>query len=78
MFPDSLNVLVPSEIAAIPPDVVDGKPLRYVKTDSGYRLWSVGWEDSDSAEGFRLDSGADKSEDWVWQIRLADEVSQTH
>ncbi|MGE0433781.1 MAG: hypothetical protein AB7S36_16115, partial [Planctomycetota bacterium] len=40
-LPDTLAALMPEFLPAVPLDTFDGKPLRYVKTDSGYTLYSV-------------------------------------
>jgi hypothetical protein len=42
-YPENLCVLAPSYLSAVPEDpFTTGARLRYVPTDSGYRLWSVG------------------------------------
>lgn len=41
-FPDSLDKLVPEQLAAVPHDLFDGKPLRYERLCDGYKLYSVG------------------------------------
>lgn len=41
-IPASLDELVPAFISSVPIDPMDGKPLRYIVTDSGYTLYSVG------------------------------------
>ncbi len=77
-LPDRLDQLLPDWIERVPMDVMDGRPLRYRRLDSGgYRLYSVGWNLTD--DGGRVaarsrpadaweDSVLDKDEgDWVWQ-----------
>jgi hypothetical protein len=75
-YPASLGVLVPSVLPGLPFDPVDGQPLRYVRTASGYALYSIGRDGVDDggkpAEiaadawpfGNRL-QGSDPSGDWV-------------
>jgi hypothetical protein len=47
-LPEQLQVLCPRFIAAIPNDVIDGKPLRYhLQPDAGYVLYSIGWNQID-------------------------------
>ena len=41
-YPAALAELVPKYAAAVPPDRFSGKPLQYVRQDTGYRLSSVG------------------------------------
>ena len=47
-LPDTLEALAPRFIAAVPNDVIDGKPLRYRPAASGgYLLYSIGWNQTD-------------------------------
>jgi len=41
-YPDSLNALAPEFLGEVPPDPYTGKPLRYVKEDKGFVVYSVG------------------------------------
>lgn len=41
-FPTELAALTPEFVKTIPTDVFNGLPLSYQKTETGYRLWSVG------------------------------------
>jgi hypothetical protein len=72
-LPASLNDLVPRFLAAIPADVIDGKPLRYrLHPDGGFVLYSIGWNQID--DGGQLASAKQKNAnsvdpaqgDWVW------------
>jgi hypothetical protein len=63
-LPDKLDRLVPKFIAAIPNDVMDGKPLRYKPEASGaYVIYSIGWNQRDDGgqiawkEGGKPDEG---------------------
>ena len=73
-YPDSLEdlgELFPKE--ELPRDCMDGEVLRYRTTDTGYLLWSVGWDKKDNGGVRHLyqkqDDGASLYyEDWVWEI----------
>ncbi len=73
-YPDSLEdlgELFPKE--ELPRDCIDGEVLRYRTTDTGYLLWSVGWDKKDNGGGRHLhqkqDDGASLYyEDWGWEI----------
>ena len=41
--PDRLDALVPEFLPEVPADPFDGKPLRYARTERGWKLWSVGY-----------------------------------
>lgn len=64
-FPRSLAELAPKWIAALPPDVVNGEPLRYrANPDGGFTLYSraLNQKDDDGHAGY-----ADEDpKDWVW------------
>lgn len=46
-YPDTLNELVPSFLGSMPQDPFDGQPLRYRRTENGYLLYSVGYNQRD-------------------------------
>ena len=47
-LPASLDGLVPRFLAAVPSDVINGRPLRYrPDPDGGYVVYSVGWNQTD-------------------------------
>ncbi len=49
-WPDRLEELVPAFLATLPPDPFRrGSVLRYVRTEAGWRFWSVGPEQRDPA-----------------------------
>jgi hypothetical protein len=56
----------------LPPDVINGRPLHYRRTDDGgYVLYSVGWNESDDGGTVVVTKkGAiDRNQgDWVWQL----------
>lgn len=41
-YPESLDRLVPEFLKEIPLDHIDGKPIRYRRTESYFILWSIG------------------------------------
>jgi hypothetical protein len=75
-YPQTLDLLVPEFVSAIPPDPVDGKPLRYQpKADGTFLLYSVGENGVDDGGDPALEKGAESSSfnwlnphalDWVW------------
>lgn len=47
-YPETLDALTPPFLAKVPPDVMDGKPLRYRReADSTYVLYSIGLNGKD-------------------------------
>ena len=49
MYPATLEELVPTLLNNSPMDFVDGKPLRYRRTDDGhFILWSIGMDGVDN------------------------------
>lgn len=71
-YPETLEKLVPEFASVLPPDPVNRKPLGYSRVgDSGFKLWSVGWNLKDdggqvvmksrSTEAIDFERG-----DWVW------------
>jgi hypothetical protein len=56
-YPESLSVLVPQYLPAVPKDPFDGKPLRYRLDSNGFRLWSIGKDLKDNG-GVRPDDVA--------------------
>lgn len=46
-LPQDLADLVPRYLDAVPSDPFDGKPLRYLRLDVGYRVYSVGPDGAD-------------------------------
>jgi hypothetical protein len=41
-YPENLSALVPRYLPSVPADPFDGKPLRYRREGTGFRLWSIG------------------------------------
>ncbi len=74
-YPQELSGLAPEYISGIPNDVMDGKPLRYIKQGpSHYLLYGIAWDEKDDG-GVPLapKRQATQSEfapgDWVWMSR---------
>ena len=75
-LPQTLEEMTPEFIQHIPNDVIDGKPLRYLrKAGNAYLLYSIGWNGTDEGGtlGFRTDSRTPtldlEAGDWVWQMK---------
>jgi hypothetical protein len=70
-YPAQLAALVPKFLDRLPPDVVNGQPLRYrLKGDGHFLLYSLGWNRTDeggmpgrTTNGTSIDRTAG---DWVW------------
>jgi hypothetical protein len=82
-LPDTLEALAPQFLAAVPNDVIDGKPLHYrPAADGGYLLYSIGWNQTDEggelalkrqrvherAEELPFVSVDIAQGDWVWKM----------
>ena len=76
-YPDALSKLVPQFLSAVPPDPVDGKPLRYrLNSDGTFLLYSVGENGKDDGGNPSLDARSTSVNfywlmnphalDWVW------------
>ena len=70
-FPESLRALVPKFIEQVPPDVMNGQPLKYRRTDDGqFVLYSVGRDRTDDGGKIELTKGGSldwRHGDWVWR-----------
>ncbi len=74
-LPESLKQLVPEFLAAVPLDPLDGKPLRYVRYNDGYTVYTIGEDGVDNgglsmeqiAEG--ADSENPDQHDWPFTVR---------
>jgi len=72
-YPDSLDALAPQFNAAVPHDVIGGKPLKYRREPDGrFILYSIGWNETDDGGVRVFGNGTtpalDLSQgDWVWQ-----------
>jgi hypothetical protein len=67
-LPDSLGELVPGDLARMPVDPFDGKPLRYfLQADGSPRIWSIGPDLLD--EGGLPHRNRNSKGDLVWMTR---------
>jgi len=72
-YPESLDGLAPQFVTKLPPDVMNGEPLRYRRTEDGkFVLYSVGWNEVDDGGVIaRTEGSPNKVQDitqgdWVW------------
>ncbi len=68
-YPETLGVLAPDFIDAVPRDIIDGGELHYRRSDAGFVLYSLGWNgvDDGGAVGVSKNNVDRKQGDWVWQ-----------
>jgi hypothetical protein len=66
-LPKSLDELAPKYLAEVPIDPFDGKPLRYVVEDDGFKVYSVGQDRTD--DGGRFDEENPAEGDLVFPVR---------
>jgi hypothetical protein len=55
--PADLSDLVPDHIDAVPIDPFDGQPLRYLRLDDGYVIYSVGFDGLDDGGAVERSEG---------------------
>ncbi|MGC3992495.1 MAG: hypothetical protein QM796_22900 [Chthoniobacteraceae bacterium] len=70
-YPEKVDAYTREFAASLPRDICSGSPVRYVRQNEGYRLWSIGWNLKDEAGEIAIDkSGRLNKEqgDWVWMI----------
>jgi hypothetical protein len=72
-YPASLAELTPQFINQLPLDVIDGRPMKYRRTNDGnFVLYSVGWNERDEGGIASPANGKGKRDaaegDWVWQF----------
>jgi hypothetical protein len=77
-YPESLNAVRLADGKPLPPDPMDGKPMRYRKTADGrYALWSVGFDGKDDGGKRMLNEKKPEDTkfhdagyvgDWVWDF----------
>jgi hypothetical protein len=77
-YPDSLDAVRLADGKPLPPDPMDGKPMRYRKTADGrYALWSVGFDGKDDGGKRTVDEKKPENTrfndekyagDWVWDF----------
>jgi hypothetical protein len=69
-YPDSLDALVPQFIEKIPHDVINNGQLKYLRSNDGFVLYSIGWDEKDDGGSTVMmkDGRTDPaSSDWVWE-----------
>lgn len=62
----ALGELLPEE--SLPRDWVNDRPPQIRQTDTGYLLWSAGWDRKDDGGTRSQEAGAPVEGDWVWEI----------
>jgi hypothetical protein len=62
-LPDNLEDLSPQFVDKLPPDIVNGEPLKYRRIGQEFLLYSVGWDEID--DGGTPGKSASQG-DWVW------------
>ena len=72
-YPESTAALGPASLPSMPVDLMDGKPLRYRRDGSRYRIWSIGRNRvDDGGKFFRVTLKSNgwthpiHDGDWVW------------
>jgi hypothetical protein len=69
-YPETLAALVPQLLEKVPPDIINGEPLKYrLKENDQFVLYSVGWngKDDGGVPGPKKDGASDvRLGDWVW------------
>jgi len=71
-FPESLAGIAPTHMNAALPLDLDGKPLRYQRTDDGwYQLYSIGNNGNDDHGEFREKEGT-SGLDWPWPVPVGE------
>lgn len=70
-LPETLDALVPQFMDKLPHDIIDGRPLKYLRTADGhYAIYSVGWNEKDDGgmAGFKKgEHDVPEEGDWVWR-----------
>jgi hypothetical protein len=74
-YPENLQSLVPRFIEKVLPDVIDGEPLRYRRTDGGqFVLYSIGWNGRDDGgvadDRAKTSTERDERGDWAWDYPM--------
>ena len=69
--PETLDALAPKYVEKLPHDLINGRPLKYRRTEDGrFGLYSVGWNETDDDGKVELtkSGNADINKgDWVWR-----------
>jgi hypothetical protein len=74
-YPETLEALAPKYIAALPHDIISGKPLRYRRAaNKQFLLYSVGMNGADDGGAIGENPSARHQRDWVWRWPEAAEL----
>lgn len=69
--PETLQALVPRFVQSLPPDLINGEPLNYLRDpDAAFTLYSVGWNGTDEGGEvpIRPNGGLEIGKgDWAWR-----------
>jgi len=67
-YPERLEALAPEFISTVPQDVIGGEPYIYHRTNDGFLLYSIGWNEKDDGGrvGMKGHSSDISEGDWVW------------
>jgi hypothetical protein len=66
--PEQLEELVPQYFDAVPLDPFDGQPIRYGRTESGYRLYSIFEDGQDNGGKSREEVNRGDPHDWPFIV----------
>jgi hypothetical protein len=67
-YPENLDALVPTFMPKLLPDLMNGQPFHYRRTDDGwFLLYSVGEDGKDDGGVFRVKKGY-PIKDWPWPV----------
>jgi hypothetical protein len=72
-YPQSLDALAPDFLKTLPHDIINGGPLKYHRSEKGFVLYSIGWNEIDEGGMVALtkDGKPDTNNgDWVWQYSM--------
>jgi hypothetical protein len=66
--PERLEELVPQYLKEVSIDPFDGRPIRYRRTDPGYRLYSIGEDGQDNGGREKADAKNGEPYDWPFIV----------
>jgi hypothetical protein len=66
--PERLEELVPQYLKEVPIDPFDGQPIRYRRTDPGYRLYSIGEDGQDNGGKEKAEVSRGDPYDWPFIV----------
>ncbi len=66
--PERLEELVPRYLQEVPSDPFDGNPIRYRRTEPGYRLYSISDDGQDNGGKEKADVPVDAPYDWCFIV----------